>query len=167
ESLNPDAPTDSPPRPNYMFVTSQRVVLSTVRMRSDLDTACMNAATGKLSGHYVAWVSQMNQHAVTRLGNHRGWIRPDDLPFADTVADLRLGKLFYPPMTETMTTFATTSAQVATATMPDGSFDGFDCTSLSGLGTIGIGYPDAGTDLWTSSGATLDCSNSLQIYCFE
>ncbi len=85
-------------RGNYMFVT-QSTHGSNLGGLAGADTICRTeAAAANLPGTFVAWLSTADIDARSRVGSARGWYRPDDLPFADTVQSLTVGKrILYPP----------------------------------------------------------------------
>jgi hypothetical protein len=158
-------------RPNVVFVTSEKIEL---RFES-LDVAdekCNAAARAAgLPGEYRAWLSTVDVDARDRLGSARGWVRPDGVPFADTLEDIVNGRILNPPALDELGVEIPPEDDyaVATATNPFGYHaPGFDCDDwTSGESTTMLlgGRARATTDHWTfySYG---DCSAPGRIYCF-
>jgi hypothetical protein len=160
-------------RPNYMFVTSQRVDLR-LRSLERADAHCSSAAADAgLPGDYRAWLSTDDVHARDRLGRARGWIRVDGAPFADTVDDLVAGRIFNPPsVNERGQTLSIDDVEpIATGTNPFGyNMPGANCHNwtLDGFeqypeGTL-AGSPHGTTNSWTAS-YEVECEPS-RLYCF-
>jgi hypothetical protein len=107
--------------------------------------------------------------ARDRLAGARGWVRPDERPFADTVADLIAGRVFYPPALDEAgqdRTGGAVGALVATGTAADGSAAGEDCGGFrSNQGSLRFGRGDAGAVLWTAADV-LNCTTDMRVYCF-
>jgi len=55
------------------------------------------AAAAGVPGHFAAFLGTTTASEFSPLGSARGWIRPDGLPFTDTVAGLESGVMWYPP----------------------------------------------------------------------
>ncbi len=76
----------APINANVIFITSTPAVLTGL---ADIDTHCVNlAAAAGLPGTFVAFVSTTTVNARDRVGAGRGWVRIDNLPVFDTMADL-------------------------------------------------------------------------------
>jgi hypothetical protein len=152
--------------PNYVFVTSAKVspVFETV---DAADAICGNAASAvPLPGHFRAWLSTSEIDARDRLQGARGWIRTDGAPFADTVEDVTLGRLFHPASLDEHG--SPTSGLVVTGTGVDGRADATRlCDDWSGgaSGTAIAGTTDGTTGVWTSF-TTIPCGEEARLYCF-
>ena len=96
----------------------------------------------------------------------RGWVRPDSVPFADTIDDLIAGRIFYPP--ELDETGAVTDTDVVTMTRADGTAHTETCGDLVSMtGRPLFGRPLATTGEWTEWGTFLDlCGAPARLYCF-
>ena len=147
---------------NYVFVTSSALDPATLTpVGADAECA-VRARLAGLPGTYRAWVSSASAPAAARLDAGRGWVRTDGFPFADTLADLLAGRIFYPPRLDEFGQ-PSQAIGVRTLTTPDGSFSTSNC--LSGAGTEIVGSSSGGPGTWTSAGQTSDCV-ALPIYCF-
>jgi hypothetical protein len=62
------------------------------------------AGAAGVPGKFVAFLGTSTQSAFANLGSARGWVRPDGLPFTDTVANFQNNNvMWYPPIySETM-----------------------------------------------------------------
>jgi hypothetical protein len=165
-------------RPNIVFVTSEKLEL---RFES-LDVADENcnaaARVAGLPGEYRAWLSTVDVDARDRLGRARGWVRPDGVPFADTLEDLVNGRILNPPALDEFGTSvqAEDDDPVATGTNPFGYHaPGHDCDGWSGQpASLTGGRASTTTDHWTFSTrlragvflALTDCDAPRRIYCF-
>ena len=153
-------------RANRMFVTFNSFPPDILTGAADADRHCGDyARIAGFSGSFVAWYSVPDSPVYLRLAGSRGWVRPDDKPFADTLDDLRAGTIFYPPrITEHTTDIGNTpDLEVATGTHADGSAATNECPSS---GTVTRGRLDAGTSAWTDD-STSGCGNTDNLYCFE
>jgi hypothetical protein len=106
--------------------------------------------------------------ARDRLAGARGWVRPDGLPFADTVADITAGKIFYPPrLDEFGNDIGSNSVFAFSGTGADGMVNaGETCMDWTvTTGSAEGGQPDATTQIWTEFG-TLSCGGQYRLYCF-
>jgi hypothetical protein len=154
---------------NYVFVTSTVYSASAVAPdAADRECNALASAAG-LPGHYVAWLSTSTQHARDRLGAARGWVRPDGLPFADSIASLTtLDRVFYPIHLDE-TGNAAVGGAVFTGTAGSGAlYPGFTCsdwTTSSSAGNVIIGDHTGGAHTWTNAGGTL-CNVEGRLYCF-
>ncbi len=153
---------------NLVFVSSQ-VVAANLGSAAAYDMQCntfaTNAGINNMAGDaFVAWISDSNSDAVTRLGSARGFVRVDGRPFADTVADLTADILFNPlRVTETGTVLV--DGGVMTGTTPQGTFSGNNCSDWTDtMNTMTIGAVRFGPQGWTSFGP-FPCL-SFRIYCF-
>ena len=158
-----------PPNTNIAFVTSTTMQPGMLGGFTGADMMCATrAAAGHLPGHYVAWLSSSTKNAKDRLGGARGWVRVDGRPFADQVANLLAGEIWYPlAMTELGATLDQ-GAAVATGTRPDGTSDGGTCGDWADIaGTLGSGVARFGTAYWTELGTPLSmCGTLPHYYCF-
>jgi hypothetical protein len=135
------------------------------------------AARSGLPGHYVAWLATASASALSRLGNARGWIRTDGLPFADqtgapgTNIGIRNGQIFYSPSYDEFgnsTEFRIVN--VWTGAHEDGSvISGYTCNDWmsddpSVTGFTGLAVRGSGS--WTDDGFGY-CGSLYSLYCFE
>jgi hypothetical protein len=134
------------------------------------------ASSAGLPGHYVPWLATTTVNATTALGSARGWIRPDGLPFADTIGTsggttgFIHGQLYYPPDLNAVGSNAIPES-AWTGSNPDGSvYESSvtcgDWTSASGTatGNDGLTYDDSTG--FVSNDSPVACSSPLAIYCF-
>jgi hypothetical protein len=161
---------------NYVFVTANSYPGNLGGLAGGDSMCQQSAAASGLPGTYVAWLATSTTNALGRLGTARGWIRPDGLPFADTVGasggttGIRHAEIFYPPEVDQFG--HRREANAWTAAQEDGSFFG--------------GAPNAGCADWTSNDPTVSglyglsscgsvgwtfavngvCSDAAPIYCF-
>jgi hypothetical protein len=135
-----DASTgDAAVAPNLMFVTSTNVDLCAVGV-AGADAECTALATAAgLPGNYRAWASQIAVvDAKDRFGNAAGWVRIDGRPFADSIASIIAGELYFPPrIDETGTNVGITN--LVTGTQQTGVADTSTACMLGGY-TSNIGY---------------------------
>jgi hypothetical protein len=126
------------------------------------DALCQDAAdAADLDGTYIAWLSTEAESAFDRVGDARGWVRPDGKAFANTPEDI----VFHPMRltasgedTAGEVIFAFTGTLSQENTCDDWSRD--DDDALAGYGsTTSIGPP------WTNFGSD-PCSRSHGLYCF-
>src|SRR5215467_4433915 len=74
---------------NIAFITHNNVIAANLGSVAAADARCMDDANAaRIPGTYIAWISTSTSNARDRLGNARGWRRPDGAPFADTVTAL-------------------------------------------------------------------------------
>jgi hypothetical protein len=160
-------------RANIMFVTSELLELRFEPLEV-ADDRCNNAAAAAgLPGEYRAWISSSEVHARDRLGQARGWVRPDGLPFADTVDDIVNGRIFTPPLIDERGQAIVVpgafddQAAVATGT----SSFGYNIPQENGNDwrrpnePIGVGSAIGTTDRWTYyAGVSFEYGG--RIYCF-
>jgi hypothetical protein len=138
------------------------------------DTMCQNEATSAgLSGNYRAFLSTETVGAVTRLGNSRGWVRPDGKPFADRIedflnADSDADRIFYPPRITAAGTDAGRAWVLTGSTFSGTPRTGYTCASWTVTeGTPGSGFGYAtGAGYIFSSVASTGCSTQFSVYCF-
>jgi len=72
---------------NFVFATSTSYPADFGGL-AGADAICnQHAGDAGLPGTYVAWLSTTTVDARDRLAGARGFVRPDGLPFADTVDD--------------------------------------------------------------------------------
>ena len=163
--------TDAGGTPNYMFVSSVEVAPSTLGGLTGADGICQGLAEAAgLPGNYMAWLSKEGDNAVDRLQatGARGWVRPDGLPFADSLSSLTTGQVFYPPRIDEEGNDVGVFVGVVTGTSSQGEYwsafgdcDGYTDTT----GQVAQGVADTGTVTWTLQSATA-CSIPSRLYCF-
>lgn len=155
---------------NVVFVSSTTMVPG--MWGGDLaipDAECkrLAIAAGLPDGDYVAWLATATTNAASRLGG-RGWVRPDGLPFADEIADLVAGAVFYPPELDENGNVMGFGTNVTTGAYGDGGVHFENCTNFtSTTGNILTGNPWRGADGWSSGTRAIGgCVSSHHLYCF-
>ena len=162
------------PAPNIVFTTSSTQT-GALGGFTGADNICASlAAEAGLSGKYVAWLSTPKVDAISRLGNARGWVRPDGKPVAKTAADIAQGKLLYPPRLDERGRDLGVDPLVMTATWSDGTFfftTGYtscsDFTSAAKVPDTSLlgGYASANSEMFTGQ-VNIDCDVQARLYCF-
>jgi len=155
---------------NLVFVTSAQYVPGSLGGLAQADAICnMHANAAGITGTFVAWLSTSSKNASARLGNARGWVRRDGLPFADQVADIVAGHIYYPILLDENGVAHGRDA-VATGTNVDGTAaTGYTCTDYTSATTarrLVYGIVNAGTQAWTSGGFVA-CNTPFRLYCFQ
>jgi hypothetical protein len=154
---------------NLVFVTSTQTIPGSLGDLAGADMICNQlAATSNLPGTYVAWLSTNSVNAKDRLGNARGWVRKDGLPFVDTVADLIAGNLYYPVrLDETGADRGQENDYTVTGTALDGTPPVPDpCGDwTANTGVTAYGIPSAEGASWTRWADT-SCGTAWRFYCF-
>jgi len=146
---------------NVVFVTSTVHVPGNLGGLANADMICAARANeAGLTGQYVALLATNNTLATDRLGNARGWVRPDGTPFADRVSDLLAGAIFYPPREdESGHDIAPTETAVVGAS-------GFECGGWMDptAGTV-TGRPFYVGAAWANQDRP-SCMQQQHLYCF-
>lgn len=160
--------------PNLVFVSSQQVVPAHLGGASAADALCTTLAMhAGHPGHYVAWLGTSTESATERIGaSARGWVRADGRPFADTLVDVALGRVWYPlRLTENgddLTASGNNSdLVVVTGTNADGTTGTDTCGDYTMQTVAGVqaGLADGAPYGWnTNMGAA--CTSSVRLYCF-
>ena len=167
------APSNTSPHPNVMFVTSKKYPTRFQPLEAADDKCNAAAEAGGLSGDYRAWLSTAATYARDRLAGARGWVRTDGVPFADTPDDIAAGRIMSPPMFDEFGRRVYLSVEagqelVATGTNEFGLNDpgqnchdwaNDDATSLTAGTTSGT------AGVWTKAAAA-PCGVPMRIYCF-
>lgn len=155
---------------NYVFVSSQTLeVTESVVEEGDLLCNELAQAAG-LPGTFVAWLSSESTDARDRLRldnvTAQGWIRPDGRPFANTVGELVLGAIFYPPvLDETGAHVGAVSVMTGTGGSGTRSDRCAGWTDTTAKDRYLIGQADSGFDRWTDDGLAA-CDIPNRVYCF-
>ncbi|MDP9150959.1 MAG: choice-of-anchor D domain-containing protein [Myxococcota bacterium] len=127
---------------------------------------CTSAAhAAGVPGQFAALLGTSTASAYSNLGSARGWIRPDGLPFTDTVSGLQNYVMWYPTLLTELGTISTQSV-VMTAIDPALGTCG-DWTSTSGTAEGGNGPQWEGIGL--TSFDNLFCDGSFggaKFLCF-
>jgi len=177
-----DAPADAPvdasdagPGPldlyNVVFVTSMAYQGGDLGGLAGADDLCQMHATDAglpRPTSYVALLSTSGEDARDRLGTSRGWVRVDGLPFADEIADIAAGEIFYPIMLSE-TGVPPVERRVMTGSAADLTQMGANCTNWADLGRVVASRGDSreGSKRWVELGAApVSCSTRLGLYCF-
>ncbi len=159
----------APPEPNTAFATSETFTGDFGGL-SGADATCQQIADdAELPGTYVAWLSDNTISAIARVGDARGWVRPDGKPFVDTADDLASGEIFHPlRIDESGSDLAGSEpAGVWTGTLADGTAGADRCAEWSSAeeGDDGVaGRMSAATVTWTDDEAE-DCDSEHRLYC--
>jgi hypothetical protein len=159
----------SPGVPNYVFRTAATYPTLN-RTYALADAQCdAEAAYAGLPGSYRAWFSTTTVDARDRLAGARGWIRPDGLPFADTITDIVQGRLFTPLDIDPFGNRAG-GQPVMTGTAPTGVVQGGGtCHDWTDGPTSGSraseGLTGTTGEFWTY-GTFDDCGHPSVLYCF-
>lgn len=153
---------------NIAFLTSTLLNLYQLAAAGGLsvaDAECQARASAVgFPGTYVAWFSTSTTSASSRLGAARGWVRPDGAPFADTLADILAGRIYY-PLSKSEVLGSAPIGAVATGTIEAGTH-GVSCDDLSNsLGTVTVGSDSGTTAAWTNDYVE-QCEFSWPVYCF-
>ncbi len=92
--------------PNFMFMTSS-THNGNLGGLAGADSICnQRAAAANLRGNYVAYLSSLDGNtpirAPSRVGAASGWVRVDQRPVMNSISQMHLGTMFFPPgLTET------------------------------------------------------------------
>ena len=119
-------------------------------------------------GHYKAWLSDATTDARDRFSTTGGWLRPDNLPIAENMADL-LDRELFTTINVDETGDHENSYYVWTGTFFNGESSGLHCNSWtdatdSFMGSSGFA---SRVDAW-SGGPGWDCDfDPLAIYCMS
>jgi len=150
-----------------MFVTADSFNVGSLNV-DGANGKCMAAAaaaTPPLAGVFRAWLANADGSAQLQLGNARGWVRIDSVPFVDRISDLIGGQILYPPrIDENGVDHPDDTVSVATAAAGNGVLVS-DCNHFTNTGMMTIGRPDATADDWTDL-MSLPCPNNFHLYCF-
>src|ERR1019366_7250947 len=113
---------------NIAFVTST-TTNGDVGGVAGAQAMCSAAAAGAgLPGHYAPWLATSTVSATTALGAARGWVRPDGLPFTDTLAGLAKGQVFYPLSINELGQSVADNTLVWTGASPTGAAPAVTCS---------------------------------------
>lgn len=150
---------------NTIFVTSTTYTIPTLGGVAGADALCQErAAASGLSGNFVAWISDGSSSVLSRLGAARGWLRPDGLPFADSI---ETNAVYYPPsVTELGTTVD--DVTVALGGYPRDTEGGCsDWTVTAPDQFFMSGDPTGGFGAWNGSFGSLACNGNFRLYCLQ
>ena len=155
--------------PNIAFVTSS-TFNGDLGSITGADQICQNQAeaAGLPINTYVAWLSTPSINAVDRLGKARGWVRVDGKPFADTLADISAGRMFYPLRVDEYGNFDDTSwGNVWTGNI-NWAGHGESCSSWTSSDRQGKGECGAsdGMGYVFKDFGSLSCMDLARLYCF-
>jgi cysteine-rich repeat protein len=150
-------------RYNVAFVSSTTYTISTLGGALGADAACQaRAQAAGLGGTYVAWISDSTSGTIaSRLGNARGWVRPDGKPFMDSYSP---GYSFYPPELNEAGTAVGKSPLVAAGSASNTGYCS-DWKSSSNSDAFGAGDPTGGWGAWQGLAVGLSCGGTFRIYC--
>lgn len=156
---------------SYAFVRATKVLGNlTGSGLPGADAACTTDANDAgLPGTYVAWLSDSGTNAGDRLAGSRGFIRVDGKPFADSVASLKKGAIFYPLSLDQTGTRVGLDDRVFTGSIGSGKYGLYSCAdwASSTTGFAGAGYAHASSGEWTNAAGLRGCNESAHIYCFR
>jgi len=156
---------------NLAFVTSSAYTAGALGGLAGADAICQgHADAAGHSGTYRAWLSLPGEDARDRIGDARGWVRPDGAPLAIDLPQIIEGRFFHPPVLDENGTFAAPNF-IWTGTVDDGtanSLDGFGVcggwTTDEATGFAWIGDLGAGPGWWTAYGSQ-PCTGSARLVC--
>jgi len=160
--------------PNLVFVSSQTVVPASLGGAGAADALCTSLANhAGHAGRYVAWLGTSTESATERIGGTaRGWVRADGRPFADTLVDIALGRIWYPlRLTENgddvVATGNASDLVVVTGTNADGTTGTDTCGDYTKQTIAGVqaGLADDAPLGWDSNMGA-DCTAAVRLYCF-
>jgi hypothetical protein len=160
---------NAPITPNLMFVTSTTQT-GNLGGLAGADAICQaRAQAGGRAGTYKAWISTSTVNANTRFGSASGWVRVDGKPFANTLADLGNGKIFYPPNLDELgnnvgQVVGMTNTTIGGVVHPNSGGDCAGFTSTAATGTGG-GYTTASSYMFQNYTYPA-CSTGGRLYCF-
>lgn len=157
--------------PNFMFVTSTLHAGGSLGGLAGADGICQaRADEAGLDGSYIAWLSLPGDDARDRVGDARGWVRPDGRPVADDLTQLLSGVFYYPPRLDEQGT-AVIAETVWTGTTAEGIAISLDDLAVCGgwadpaaIGNASIGDIGAGISWWTQW-ASQPCTNQSRLLC--
>ncbi|MDQ3369520.1 MAG: hypothetical protein M3680_29175 [Myxococcota bacterium] len=159
--------TDGPPSTdaNFMFVTSTQQAPAAFGGLAGGDAVCQaRASAAGLPGTYVAYLSTSTVNARDRIASARGWIRTDGNAFADDVASLFSGVVFYPPAVDENGVLIGATAVVATGSNASGNLGDANCGNWTVASGTRVGRPYSGATTWTNF-IVSGCAAS-HLYCF-
>jgi hypothetical protein len=167
----PERPTLLSEHPNYVFVTSEPFRPQFGSLDAADEDCRFLARNGGLPGTFRAWLSTTWIDARDRLGDARGWIRPDGQPVADTVEDLVQGRIWYPISLDEKGTKIPLTVEsdppVLTGSTEFGllapSANCHDWTSSAGGAVAGTINTGGGGWQWNSG---VDCGTPARLFCF-
>jgi hypothetical protein len=174
EAMAPTTPPPAPPaEPNRIFVTSLTYTANLGGL-AGADAKCQERAlAGGLSGRFVALLSTSTVSAFSRLSEAAGWVRTDGKPFGNAAAELRSGRIFYPPtMDERGNEVPATSGSTFTGTTYQGDYDAGRTANDWATPPLGTAWTCSGGDVyaggksWFSFWTGGSC-NSARLLCFE
>jgi hypothetical protein len=161
----------------FNALTANLVFVSSVSVPSNLGTtapydakcnqlataAGINNATGN---NFIAWLSDANSNATTRLGAASGWIRMDGRTFAVSKTSLLAAGILNPiRFAETGTDLG--EVQTFTGTLPDGTQSGESCNNWAGTSAdrVLLGNSMAGPTSWTRWLSNSPCNTTRAVVC--
>lgn len=161
---------------NFVFATSTQHD-GALGGPTGADALCNGAAAAAgLPGHYIAWVATQTSNPATRLGTARGWLRTDGLPFADTLAGLAIGRVYYPARLDelghpTSSFFALTGANEDGTAVANSSgvlnCSDFTSNSNAAMSYYAFGDLNGGSVAWASTGFDVTyCGSQGALLCF-
>ena len=119
--------------------------------------------------HFLAWLSDDQEHAADRFTYDGPWIRPDGMPVASSLADLTDGTLFA-PLNRREDGYYNSAQWAWTGSSEDGLYTSQDCdhwASDSDTFNGTRGFTIAAKDYWTDSGWDEPCDGTRALYCFS
>jgi hypothetical protein len=151
---------------NLVFVTSTSKLGGAYGGLAGGDAECQARAMAQgFPGTYVAYLSTSTVNAVDRLGSARGWSRLDGLPVFDTVADIKVDAMFYPPELDDLGRVVALGVRVAAGTALNGIASGQDCAGWTSTAGMVNGGTASGTQ-WVNTFYGASCAVAYPIYCF-
>jgi hypothetical protein len=167
---------------NVAFVTSQRYTVAALPRpgnAANQECARVAAAAGLHGSHFVAWLASPGATAdaaddVTPAGSfqHRGgWVRPDGLPVARSLASLTRGELLHPiRLDENGAVQTATSCWTAVSTAgtlaPESAPGAKSCRDWTSSDPADQGGIAVSNTTYLGEGFTAACSASNTFLCF-
>lgn len=158
---------------NVVFVSSQAFPVN-LGSAVAYDQKCNVLATtaglnNSTNNAFVAWMSDANSSAATRLGTTaRGFVRPDSIPVADTIQSLLTNNGILNAIHVNEFGHEVGSVVVMTGTNANGTSSSFACSNwTSTTGSASVGSAVAGPGAWTASGLVSCNQGPARIYCIE
>jgi hypothetical protein len=157
-------------RPKVVFISRKvQTPGGGAKFVTDANALCTEEASlAGLKGNFVAWLSDSNQDAITKLGGNGPWALPSgQVVFANrqAVFTAQLQR----PISEHADTNAAPPASVWTGTKADGTSAGSDCLGWAGMSDIQFGMTGlpARSDAQWTEGDIEGCTGARPFICFE
>lgn len=155
---------------NVVFVTSSTYVPGDLGGIPAADQLCTNIANDHgFEGEFIAWLSDSLYDSKERLGDARGWVRPDGKPVMNFPSNFAETRPFYYPIRLDETEADVGNVEVATNTNAVGAVTMGGCGNFtSTTGELAVGVSEGTTARYTfhDHEAYGDCGDPYHLYCF-